>query len=97
MFEGFIKQARTDRYNIMCSLVAHYRIQDNEQDYKISLGDRVIPKDATVKALFSLGATFNFIDIWLHNFVKIILNEVCLIQLQWLRCSKQYLKMLVYQ
>ena len=28
-FEGFIKQARTDRYIIMCSLVAHYRLQDN--------------------------------------------------------------------
>ena len=67
-FKGFIKQARTDRYNIMCSLVAHNRLQDNDQDDEISLGDRVIPKDATVKALDSLGATFNFIDIWLHNF-----------------------------
>ena len=52
----------------MCSLVAHDRLQDNEQDYEISLGDRVIPKYATVKYLLSLGATFNFIDIWLHNF-----------------------------
>ena len=33
-----------------------------------STGDRVLPNDATVKALESLGATFNFIDIWLHNF-----------------------------
>ena len=69
-FEGFIKQARTDRYNIMCSLVAHYRLQDNYQDDEISLGDKVIPKDATIKALKSLGATFNFIDIWLHTFIK---------------------------
>ena len=67
-FEGFIKQARTDRYNIMCSLVAHDRLQDNEQDDKSSLCDRVIPKYATVKSLNSLGATFNFIDVWLHNF-----------------------------
>ena len=52
----------------MCSLVAHDRLQDNEQDDESSLGDRVISKDATVKALNSLGATFNFIDIWLHNF-----------------------------
>ena len=28
-FEGFIKQARTYRYNIMCSLVTHDRLQDN--------------------------------------------------------------------
>ena len=42
--------------------------KDNEQDDEISLDDRVIPTDATVKALNSLGSTFNFIDIWLHNF-----------------------------
>ena len=69
-FEGFIKQARTDRYNIMCSLVAHDSIQDNEQDDESSPGDIEIPIDATVKALNSLGATFNFIDIWLHNFCR---------------------------
>ena len=39
-FEGFIKQARTYRYNIMCSLVAPDRMQDNEQDDESSLGDR---------------------------------------------------------
>ena len=52
----------------MCSLVAHDRMQDNKQDDEISIGDSVIPNDATVKALKSLGSTFNFIDIWLHNF-----------------------------
>ena len=61
-------QSRTDQYNIMCYLVAHDRMQDNKQDDEISIGDRVIPNDATVKALKLLGATFNFIDIWLHNF-----------------------------
>ena len=59
-FEGFIKQARTYRYNIMCSLVAHDRLQDNEQDDESILGDRVIQKYAAVKALISLGATYNF-------------------------------------
>ena len=54
----------------MCSIVAHGSLQDNDQDDEISLGDKVIPKDATVKALKSLGATFNFIDIWLHTFIK---------------------------
>ena len=52
----------------MCSLVAHDRLQENKPDYDISIGDRLIPNDATVKASKSLGATFNFIDIWLHNF-----------------------------
>ena len=52
----------------MCSLVAHDMMQENKPDYDSSIGDRVIPNDATVKALKSLGATFNFFDIWLHNF-----------------------------
>ena len=52
----------------MCSSVAHDMLRDNEQDDESSLVDREITKYATVKALNSLGATFNFIDIWLHNF-----------------------------
>ena len=52
----------------MCSLVAHDRTQDNKQDDESRIGKREIPKDATLKALNSLGDTFNFIDIWLHNF-----------------------------
>ena len=67
-FEYFITQARIDRYNIMCSLVSRDRLQENKADDESSIGDRLIPNDATVKALKSLGATFNFIDTWLHNF-----------------------------
>ena len=67
-FEGFITQARTYRYNIMCSLVANDRLQENKPDDEISIVDRVIPNDATVNTLKSLGATFNFIDTWLRNF-----------------------------
>ena len=52
----------------MCSLVAHDRLKENKTDDESSIGDREIPNDATVKALKSLGATFNFIDTWLHNF-----------------------------
>ena len=52
----------------MCSLVAHDRMQDNKHDYESNISDRVIPNDATVKSIKSLGAPFNFIDIWLHNF-----------------------------
>ena len=93
-FEDFITQARTDRYNIMCSLVAHDRLQTYYKDNEISIGDRAIPNDATVKELKSLGATFNFIDIWLKCFVKIIVLEVIHIALLWMRCSNKYLKML---
>ena len=34
----------------------------------MSIKLKVAPNDATVKALKSLGATFNFIDTCLHNF-----------------------------
>ena len=44
-------------------LVARDRMQDNKQDDESSIDDRKIPKNATVKGLNSLGATFNFIDI----------------------------------
>ena len=50
-FEDFITQARTDRYNIMCSLVDHDRLQDNKKDDESSIGDREIPNDTTVKVL----------------------------------------------
>ena len=55
----------------MCSLFAHDRLQTNYQEDDISIGDKVIPKNATVDALHSLGATFIFIDIWLHTLIKI--------------------------
>ena len=49
----------------MCSWVAHDRLQLDYKDDESSIGDREIPDDATIKALESLGATINFIDIWL--------------------------------
>ena len=52
----------------MCSLVAHDRLQENKPDDESSISDIVIQNDATVKALKPLGATFNFIDTWIHNF-----------------------------
>ena len=45
-------------------------MQPDYEDDEISLGDRSIPKDATPKALTALGATINFIDIWLKLFLE---------------------------
>ena len=64
IFEDFITHARTDRYNLMCYLVAHDKMQPNYEDYESSIGDISIPKYATIKSLKALGATLNFIDIW---------------------------------
>ena len=62
MFEDY---ARTGRYNLMCSLVAHDKIQPAYEDDESSIGDRSVPKNAKTKALKALGATLNFINIWL--------------------------------
>ena len=70
MFEDFITHARIDRYNIMCYLVAHDKIQPDYEDDESSIGDRSIPKNATTKALKALGSTLNFIDIRLKLFDK---------------------------
>ena len=47
MFEDFITHARTDRYNLMCYLVAHDKMQPNFEYEERSLGDTLIPKNAT--------------------------------------------------
>ena len=69
-FEDFITQARTDRYNLMCSLVAHNKLQLDYKYDEIIIGDRSIPDNATTKALKALCATTNFIDIWLKLFLE---------------------------
>ena len=50
-FEYFITQARIDRYNIICNLVAHDRLQTDYKYYERSIGYRAIPNDVTVKKI----------------------------------------------
>ena len=69
MFEDFITYARTDIYNIMSYLVAHDKIKPAYRYDESSIEDRSIPKDSTTKELKALGATLNFIDIWLNLFL----------------------------
>ena len=52
----------------MCSLVFHDILQLDYKDDESSIGDRSIPDNATPKVLEALGATINFIDIWLKFF-----------------------------
>ena len=49
----------------MCFLVAHDKKLPAYEDDEISIVDRLIPKHVTTEALEALGATINFIDIWL--------------------------------
>ena len=44
----------------MCYLVAHDRLQLDYKDDEISIGDRAIPVDTTIKTLEALGAIINF-------------------------------------
>ena len=51
MFKDFITQEITDRYNLMCYLVAHDKMQSDDEDNESSLGDRSIPKDVASTTL----------------------------------------------
>ena len=70
MFGGFITQAITYRYNLMCSLVAHERLQLYYKVDERSTGDRDIHDDATIKTLEALRAIIDFIDVWLKLLCK---------------------------
>ena len=50
---------------ISCVLQLYMIEKPAHEDYEISIGDRLIPKYMTTEALEELGATFNFIEIWL--------------------------------
>ena len=54
----------------MCYLVSHDKLQLDYEDNKNSIGDRSIPDNAKTKALKLLGATIDFIYIWLNFFLK---------------------------
>ena len=51
MFEYFIKNVRTDIYNLMCYIIAHDKQQPTYFDYESSGGGRQIPKNETIEAL----------------------------------------------
>ena len=65
MFEYFITHTRTDIHNLLCYLVANDKKQPAYEDEQISIGDRLITKHATTEVLEALGATLDFIEIWI--------------------------------
>ena len=62
MFEGFIRNERTDRYNTMCYIDAHEKYHPSSSDDGSIGGCCSIKIDSTTEALDSLGATIYFID-----------------------------------
>ena len=55
MSEYFITHAITNRYNLLCSIVAHDKKQPAYGYYDNSIGDRIIPKQVKTEALEALG------------------------------------------
>ena len=68
VFENFIKNARTGRYNIMCSMIALDKQQPTHVENESSGVGLPAPKNSTKEALEALGATLNYIDFWLKMF-----------------------------
>ena len=72
-FKDFITHEIIDRYNLLCSIVAHDKKQPDYEDEESSFGDRLIPKNSTIEVLEPLGATFILL-IYRLNFWKIIMG-----------------------
>ena len=74
IFETFIRNARTEIYNTMCSIDAPKKINPSEHDDESSGGGYPIPSNSTTEASDSLIATIYFIGCWLkslkHNLIE---------------------------
>ena len=71
LFEYYITNTITNRYNIMCSIVAHDLKKPAGEYDESGIGDRLIPKHVTIEALYSMGDTLNLIENW----IKILDNN----------------------
>ena len=63
-----MRNARTDKYDIMCSIDAHEKQQPSYVDDGIRGDCNEVPPNLTTEALDSLGEAFYFIDCWLTLF-----------------------------
>ena len=74
VFAGYIINARTERYHIMWYIDAHGKEYQSSCDDGSSGVGCPLPSNSTTEALYSLGATINFINSRLksleHNFIE---------------------------
>ena len=66
-FKGFIRNERTDRYNIMCYIDAHEKKHQSFCDDVSNGGSCPLPSNSTIEALVLLGTTIDFIGCWLKS------------------------------
>ena len=97
MFEGFIRNERTDRYIIMCSIDVHERENQSFCNDGISGGGCPLPSNSTTEAFDLIGTIIYFIGCWLkaleHNFTErcnmYVFNMKQLLQKTPVKLSKQ--------
>ena len=76
LFEGFIINAITDRYNIMCYIdLSEIYHQSSSCDDESSGGGCPLPTTSTTELLQSIGATIDFIGCWLKSLEYNILER----------------------
>ena len=68
VFEDFIWNFRTDKYDLMCYITTPDKQQSTCVDYAISDVGREIHKNETKTELKPIGATLEFIDCWIKHF-----------------------------
>ena len=61
VFKEFIRNERTDRYNIMCYIYAHEKEHQSSCDDGSSGGGFPLPLNSTTEALVLLGTAIDFI------------------------------------
>ena len=76
MFEGFIRNTRTGRYNFMCSIDSHGKYNQSSCDDVSSGGGCSLPSNSTTEELVLLGATMDFIGCWIKSLKQNML-ELC--------------------
>ena len=67
MFGEFIRNARTDRYNLMCSIDANEKEHPSYFDDVSRSGGNALPSNSSTKALVSLSAIIYFIACWMQG------------------------------
>ena len=65
MYEKYIKNEVTEKYNLICSIDSHEKQKSSCVDDGRSSSRKSIPFNSKKEAIYSLGVAFDFIYCWL--------------------------------
>ena len=75
LFERYIRNVITDRYNLLCYIDEHKKQKSSSVYDGSSDGGNTLPSNFTTGESASLGATIDFIYLWLklfdHNYLAL--------------------------